>query len=76
MSVDIEHVEIYNQAVDEIEGLFVRTQTIITAGDDGFVSIEDITAITKGHPRRTRVGLTPPMIAAIVAWSASNAKKS
>jgi len=75
MPADIERIVIYDVLVPTPEAsLMGDSRTIITAGDDGFLSIEQIdgTYMRGGDPEpptKDHVGLTPQMITAIVNWA-------
>lgn len=76
MSVDIERTVIFDERVPAIEpALMGASRTIITAGDDGFLSIEQSEGpvyTDEGVKPSThdRIGLTPPMVKAIIEWAA------
>lgn len=74
MSVDIERTVIYDQTVPSIPEIdILETRVVLTAGDDGFLTIEEHQYLSakKREAVTVRIGLTPPMIAAIIEWKSS-----
>lgn len=79
MVADIESTVIFDETTQGFAGLFGRSRTVIEGGDDGFLSIiqtEEPTLTVEGTRvgRHDRVGLTPPMIAALVKWATTKAQ--
>lgn len=74
MPADIERTVIYDETVEAIEDVLPKNRLIVTAGDDGFLSISKITSALRTDEGTIQgdtvcIGLTPPQIAAIVKWA-------
>jgi hypothetical protein len=69
MVADIERTVIYDETVPAIPEIdLLRTRTIITAEDDGFITIEEHQYLSKATKEdiTIRIGLTPLMVQAIL----------
>lgn len=74
MPADIERTVIFDETVEGVADVMPKSRLIITAGDDGFISVTEITNAMRTDEGVIMggtecIGLTPPQIAAIVKWA-------